>query len=71
MIVDKPITHSETALIVNRLRRENPAVGNALDKEYFYRMTILEVINELKLKNVKVSERWVLEASRRLVSVGG
>jgi hypothetical protein len=72
MITDRIISIPESKLIVSKLRRDAAVskIGEELRLDYFHKMTVTEVVTELKKLGFKgANESYVLEAARRIIRV--
>lgn len=64
------MSHAESKLIVRWLRREKGVPDELFPLDYFYQMSVDDVVTEVKRKTGKeIMKLSILEATRRVISI--
>jgi len=67
MLTDRPLSHAESKLLVRWLRSNKGVAEDSFSLDYFYKITIAEIVERLKQDKIQVKEQEVLAGIRRLV----
>jgi len=67
MLTDKPLTHSESKLLVRWLRASKGVSEDTFPLDYFYKISVSEIVERLKQERIQVKEQEILAGVRRLV----